>query len=331
MKVIPFLNYSEQRVLRIADGVLGAPNYRVFSKPRLADVLKPEVNELSYPEKRFSSQAHFDFVVVDGKSTIPLFALEFDGPYHKDVGQKLRDIRKNRLCSLARFPLLRVTSVHLNEHNKTTLLEFMLRRYELWPAEQKRLMKDIGEYVSTLTQEEFDRLTEGGVADPSIDPHFYFNLENPFPGVARVSDRLFRRFGIVTDCHKISREGALRCHVGIPGRETSPGRMWLVKRGYVLYRPHSVHHHLDVGDGEKLYEGKVQFGMEWGLLTAEDWQTDEVPFDYFRRSRRLPFWFGDPPGIHIPDIVECFSEYLALCRIESWAIGHLEPSRSWAG
>jgi len=50
VKVIPVLNYSEQKVLRIADAALGAPKYRVFAKVRLSDVLKPEVDELSYAD-----------------------------------------------------------------------------------------------------------------------------------------------------------------------------------------------------------------------------------------------------------------------------------------
>ena len=271
-------------------------------------------------------------MVVDQQSKIPLFEIEFDGPHHKDIRQKTRDIKKNRMCSLARFPLLRVNNTHIYEHDKTTLLEYMLRRYSAWPAERKRLTGEITEYISTLTEEQFDHLTEGGVADPSIDPQFLFNLDDPFPGVTRVAERLYRQFGIVTDLHKIRLDRRLCCHTQVIGFETSP--RWVATCGYVLYRPHSAqhlqseHHYFDIGDGGRVYEGSVRFGMDWGLPTAEDWQPDEVPFEYFRRTHRLPLWFGDPPGIQIPDIVEWFSKYLALYRVETWAKGHLDRIRS---
>jgi hypothetical protein len=38
-----------------------------------------------------------------------------------------------------------------------------------------------------------------------------------------------------------------------------------------------------------------------------------------------------PPGIHIPDIVEWFAQYLALRRVEAWAVQHLEPTRMREG
>ena len=150
MKVIPVLNYSEQKVLRIATGVLGAPKYRVLPKVRMADILKSEVDELSYGDQSFLIRAHFDNVVIDANSTMPLFSIEFDGPYHKDIHQQSRDVKKNRLCRLASFPLLRVGATHLYEHDRATLLEYMLRRYDLWTTEHSCLMEEIGEYVSTL-------------------------------------------------------------------------------------------------------------------------------------------------------------------------------------
>ncbi|MBI2872696.1 MAG: DUF2726 domain-containing protein [Chloroflexi bacterium] len=331
MKIIPLFNYSEQKVLRIADAVLGAPQYRVFGKLRMADTLKPEVDELSYTDQTFLIRAHFDFVVVDAKSKRPLFAMEFDGPHHKDSSQVRRDIQKNRLCYLAKFPLVRVSSAHLYEHDQVTLLEFMLHRYATWPAEHERITTELEEYISTLNKDELGRLTEGGILDPPIDPHFLFNLDDLFPGIRRVARRLHERFGIVTDFWSGGQRGPVRCHTFIARYE--PLSKCTATCAYVLYRPKGRSHLrydqgcFDVGDGAKLCEGTVQFGMPWGVSIVEDWQPSEAPFDYFARTHRFPWWDSEPPGIHIPDIVKWFAEYLALRQVEAWAAQHLEHSR----
>jgi very-short-patch-repair endonuclease len=328
VKVIPLFNYTEQKVLRIADAVLGAPKYHVFAKVRVADALKPEVDELSYGDQAFLFRAHFDFVVIDRKSKLPLFAIEFDGPYHKDATQIRRDIRKNRLCHVASFPLLRVGKAHLYEHDQATLLEFMLRRYDIWPAEHKRLVSEIGEYVSTLTKEQLAALTEDGAADPSIDPHFLFDLDDPFPGITRVSRRLYERFGVGTHFRSDVQQWPLFCHTLVSG-SSAPLPKWAATCAYVLYRPNGTPHlhfergRFNVGDGAKLYEGSVKFGMPWGVPIVEDWQPNEAPLEYFAKTHQLPYWHSEPPGIHIPDIVEWFVEYLALCRVETWAAQHL--------
>ena len=257
----------------------------------------------------------------------PRFGVHYT--HHEHISQKSRDTNKNRLCSLAQFPLLRVGATHLYEHDRITLLEYMLRRYAQWPTGYRRLLGEIGEYVSTLTEDQINLLTEGGVADPSIDPNVLFDLDHPFPGISRVSNRLYEQFGIVTDIHNISVTGPLHCHTLTAEMQFNP--RCVCTCAYVLHRPrgtrhlHFEQHAFDVGDGEKLYQGRVTFGMQWGLPTAEDWQPNEAPFDYFRRTHTLPFWVSDPPGIHIPDIVESFAKYLALRRIEAWAGFHLEP------
>lgn len=86
----------------------------VFSKVRVADVLEIENSGISDELYSHALRAHFDFVVTS-KRYDPLFAVEFDGPTHRDdrVAEK-RDWKKNKLCSRFDLPLARVTRQHLD-------------------------------------------------------------------------------------------------------------------------------------------------------------------------------------------------------------------------
>ena len=86
----------------------------VYPKVRVADVLPIQNSGISADDYSFALKSHFDFVVADS-TTRPLFAVEFDGPTHKQPEQKARDARKNRLCERFGFPLLRINSRYLDD------------------------------------------------------------------------------------------------------------------------------------------------------------------------------------------------------------------------
>ena len=67
-----------------------------YPKVRVADVLNIEGSGISDEYFRFALQAHFDFIVCDTEQ-IPQFAVEFDGPSHKDDAQRRRDEIKDTL------------------------------------------------------------------------------------------------------------------------------------------------------------------------------------------------------------------------------------------
>jgi ssDNA-binding Zn-finger/Zn-ribbon topoisomerase 1 len=79
----------------------------VYPKVRLADVLPIENSGLSDVLYEFALQGHYDFVVT-GRDEVPIFAIEFDGPQHRDSPQAERDVKKDELSSRFRFPLFRV-------------------------------------------------------------------------------------------------------------------------------------------------------------------------------------------------------------------------------
>lgn len=76
---------------------------RVFAKVRIVDALSIDRTGLPDPVWKYALQGHFDFLLADRTSSIPYFAVEFDGPSHwQDPDSMRRDVMKNliweRLC-----------------------------------------------------------------------------------------------------------------------------------------------------------------------------------------------------------------------------------------
>ncbi len=101
---------------------------------RVADVLEIEGSGISDELFRYALQAHFDFVVCDAEK-IPQFAVEFDGPSHRDKAQVERDNLKDTLCKKLEFPILRINSNHLTKKYKSySLLGWFVEHWFLTQA-----------------------------------------------------------------------------------------------------------------------------------------------------------------------------------------------------
>jgi hypothetical protein len=88
---------------------------QVFAKIRIADALHIEDSGISNVLYKYALQAHFDFVVAD-EDSFSQFAIEFDGPHHRnDPATRKRDRKKNTLCKRLGMPLIRITHEHLEE------------------------------------------------------------------------------------------------------------------------------------------------------------------------------------------------------------------------
>ncbi len=99
------LNTAEDRTFR---ELRKATSMAVCPKVRVADVLPIEGSGIESAVFKYAFQAHFDFVVTDATHT-PVFAVEFDGPRHRDDEDQIsRDLKKNSLCARFAFPLLRI-------------------------------------------------------------------------------------------------------------------------------------------------------------------------------------------------------------------------------
>lgn len=100
---------------------------RVSEKVRVADALKLEGSGISDDEYSYGLKAHFDFVVVEGESLLPCFAVEFDGPHHQtDQDAQRRDELKAGICERLGMPLLRISVEHLEGVKREPILAWLV-------------------------------------------------------------------------------------------------------------------------------------------------------------------------------------------------------------
>lgn len=105
-------------------------NASVFPKVRLADIFSITNSGISTEDYSFALKSHFDFTVYDNKSLLPLFAVEFDGKFHRTETQKIRDEIKNRLVNRFDLPLLRINSRYLEKKYRN--LDLLSWCVEVW-------------------------------------------------------------------------------------------------------------------------------------------------------------------------------------------------------
>lgn len=128
------LNRSEDITHTMLKTVCEKYDAAVFAKVRVADVLPIEQKAIGYELSQFALQAHFDFVVSSAKYD-PFFAVEFDGPSHKTDRQIERDNKKNRICEIFQFPLVRINPKYLyNKYRDINLLSWFI---EVWFTRQQ--------------------------------------------------------------------------------------------------------------------------------------------------------------------------------------------------
>ena len=199
MKKKRLFGIKEKLVKDILENQFLGTNYKILSKVRLCDVITLDQDEkLAKEDYNFLRTAHFDFVIYPNEDNAEaIFAVEFDDVYHQtDPEQRLRDIRKNRLCHKAELNLIRIDDKALEEHDKTTLLEFMISRFLAWQKDKRKIFDAINKYISSLKQSEIDRLVANGDLDLSLDPGFIFDQSYPFPGILRIAKRLYDKYEI---------------------------------------------------------------------------------------------------------------------------------------
>lgn len=124
------LNKSEELVFRELNSIAGDTGLRLFSKPRLSDVIL--TNEpLPRGVFDFYTRAHVDFVVTD-QQTKPIFIVEYDGPFHSDTRQAKRDQTKDKLCSDAGLGVLRINANHITRQFRgTSVLRWIIEVTEI--------------------------------------------------------------------------------------------------------------------------------------------------------------------------------------------------------
>ena len=128
------VNRQEEVAYRELQDLAAQYGYDVHVKIRLADVLRTEGSGIEGGLYGFVLQSHFDFLVCD-EGQDPLFAVEFDGPTHREPVQQARDAKKDELCARFDLPLLRINTNHLlKKYNKASLLQWIISAWELQKA-----------------------------------------------------------------------------------------------------------------------------------------------------------------------------------------------------
>jgi len=138
-------------------------------KIRLADVLRIEGSGIEDALYTFALQTHFDFLICDVRQD-PLFAVEFDGPTHREQAQEARDAKKDALCARFDLPLLRINTNHLlKKYNKASLLQWIISAWELQKA--FNAAQALGQIPA---EEDFDpiMLWHSGKTLEEIHPHW---------------------------------------------------------------------------------------------------------------------------------------------------------------
>lgn len=328
MRKLRLLFGREPKVDSILRRGLIGPQYRVCPKVRLADAIGPEPDEY-LPERmfRYLSAAHLDFLVT--RDDVSFFALEFDGSAHfHDPATIERDVLKNRACYAAKLPLLRVTSEHIVERDKLTLLDYMLSRIIAWPDE----IESIRSEIESLTSDGRSSRDKEDLA-VDLDPAFHFDLRHPFPLIADIRRAIWHRHCISYECDpellaQNPRYFYSTQHVSYPDP----------RHGELLRS--IVHITLRAGgapSGEVLYKCAEGVTIHWALPLGDEPPPGLSPdianqlTDLKRDltglgiSVRLNFpWPVSLPGIDPHDISENYAEYLALRTLSNWALKHLE-------
>jgi hypothetical protein len=326
MKTRKLLTWSEGKVDDILLRRLEGTRYRILVNIRLCDAIGKEPGEiLPRDEFDFLTRAHLDFLIVtNSRPADPVFAVEFDGPHHTDPIQIKRDILKNRLCKKANLPLLRIQLSEIQEHDKVTLLDYMLDRYLSWQREEKGILREIREFVQELDPREARRRFEE--SDPTVDPSFIFDLRHPFPPTKAVNQRLLQKYRIAHEHSRLSDHANAQYVYNISRAYDGPDE----NEEYHKSVRHVVLQERTSRPGRIVYKAEVSASVRAWLPTGTEipdpppWFSAEVIEDieaaYDTMLRRIEaMWFPDLPGISSWDIAEHFVEYLACRAVERWA------------
>jgi very-short-patch-repair endonuclease len=102
--LLPICSQGERVFLAVLESVV-PDEMRVLCKVRVADVI-----ETFGADFRTVSQKHFDFVICDAETLMPLLAIELDDKSHLTARQQQSDAVKNSVCERAGLPMLRVVA-----------------------------------------------------------------------------------------------------------------------------------------------------------------------------------------------------------------------------
>lgn len=102
-------------------------DYFLTTKVRIADVVKPLV-VMTDEEKNLLYKGHFDFVIYDRKTLVPMFVVECDGPTHElDSRAEFNDRIKDSISKKVKLPLVRISTSDIDNKIVYSKINYILR------------------------------------------------------------------------------------------------------------------------------------------------------------------------------------------------------------
>ncbi len=314
------LSFQEPLVDTILRKRLEKEGYRTHAKVRLSDAITKGKGEyLESREFGYLTRAHFDFLVT--KDNWPRFAVEFDERHHLEDEKTIeRDTLKNQLCRSAGLPLLRIGADELTNHDRTTSLDYMLDRYVAWSKEKDELLAMVKEFAENVPE---NALPEDLAVD--LDPHFWFDVRHPFPGIAKVEDRLWRNHRIASETRPPAknREAQYMCFAHLRSAGQFEHDQFITCESVAAVRE------IERSRDDNVFCASASASVRSWLPTEIDipqpvdlgamLMASSTGFFDQLAKRADAMWFPDLPGIEPDDIAENLSKYLALRKVERWA------------
>lgn len=315
MKTKRLFNTSAYKASKILERVLRDTGFRVYPELALNLVLELDRAGLSRQERNTLNTGSFDFVVYNEES-YPEFAVEFDGPHHHTFEKTIQaDIRKNLLCCKADLPLLRIDDNFLTEYEKSSLLEYVVRRFIDWRNARDQISEeesDIGRFLAArgATVEEYEQM---------MDPQLMWDLEHPFPASLELGEELYRTYGIVTnkiDCevYEIATCSPEFLFFQRDRMGSKPLGLYhySVERGYELRR--MTRENSGEYEVEHIHFVGVGVTYQWRLPTADLTRVDSS------KELLVEYTHGQElPGISSDELADHFCDFLALNQLKTWA------------
>ncbi len=346
MRTLKLLYFKESRVDTILRKRLEKEGYRIDAKVGLSDAINKDKGEfLAKREFDYLTRAHLDFLIT--KDNWPQFAVEFDGPHHQQDKKAIEnDVLKNRLCRSAGLPLLRIRADQLDDLDQTTALDYMLDRYVAWGKEKDELLAMVEEFAENIPE---NASPEDLAVD--LDPHFWFDVRHPFPGIAKVGERLWRKHRVasVMKSPAMYRDAQYLCYAGMRSAgQFEDDEFITFKAGASIwqadrYDPSGPVWQTGQSKDDSLFSATASASVRAWLPTERDipqptdlgtlLETAVTSSDYDRLGKQFldqferrveAIWQPKLPGIEPWDIAENLSEYLALRKIEKWAAENLD-------
>jgi hypothetical protein len=315
MKTKRLGNTSEFKTRKILEKALAGTGFYICQELPLNKVLDCDGEILKRQERETLKHSSFDFVIFNNESQ-PEFAVEFDGPHHcVDEKQQLSDARKNSLCSKARLPLLRLDDEFLSEYEKTSLLEYVIRRFVAWrndAAEVSQEEADIADHLAKrgAGEEEYEQMR---------DPQIMWDLFHPFPASTEIAEAVFSNQKIVSSwidaevyCQALTRPELLLFEPNGTGSHPVGLDHYREERTYELRRITQ----LASGKSESQHLHSISVGVTYQFKLPT---TDRRRF-YSGESRILieDAHGQDLLGISMSELAHHFCDFLALNKLKQW-------------